>query len=263
VPEVADALGLLRASASAPVPSWWRAQIATLGERRIEGRGVAGALVALLVVAGVAAVVLGSARPADDDPADRLPRARAGTPVATSSVPSVPPPPAAPGGSVPGPVWVHAAGAVLRPGLVPVADGARVADVVAAAGGAAGDADLDRVNLAAPVVDGQRVYVPHRGESDVPAVVDGGGAVGSGAPGEGAGRTDGPGGGPVVADAPVDLNRATAEQLDRLPGIGPTTAAAILAWRDEHGAFRSVEELTQVRGIGPAKLELLRPLVRV
>jgi competence protein ComEA len=146
---------------------------------------------------------------------------------------------------------VAVAGAVVAPGIVRLVDGARVTDALAAAGGAAGDADIDRLNLAATLHDGDRVYVPRRGEGDAPEVIapNGGAAVG------GATATTRP--------APVDINRAGADQLDQLPGIGPSTAAAIVDYRNQHGPFRSLDDLAQVRGIGPAKLEQLRPLVRL
>ncbi len=142
-------------------------------------------------------------------------------------------------------VVVHVAGAVAAPGVHRLAPGARVVDAVAAAGGPAPDADLDRLNLAAVVHDGQRVHVPRAGE---PVVAVDGDAGGSG---------EEPTGGPV------DLNTATQRQLEALPGVGPATAQAILAERDRRGGFRSVDELIEVRGIGPAKLEALRDLVRV
>lgn len=138
-------------------------------------------------------------------------------------------------------VLAHAAGAVVHPGVYRLPAGARVTDLIDAAGGPAPDADLDQLNLAAPVGDGERVYVPHQGEH-VPASSTASGAQPSG---------------------PLDLNTATLEQLDELPGIGPATAQAILDERERRGGFRSVEDLLDVRGIGPAKLEALRDLVTV
>ncbi len=140
-------------------------------------------------------------------------------------------------------VLAHAAGAVRSPGVYSLPAGARVRDLVDAAGGAAHDADLDRINLAAPVADGSQVYVPRKGE-----------AVPSGAPG-GAGET--------APAGPLDLNTATLEQLDALPGVGPATAKAILDERAKRGRFGSVDELLDVRGIGPAKLDAIRDLVTV
>lgn len=136
---------------------------------------------------------------------------------------------------------VHVAGAVVRSGLVRVPVDARVADALAAAGGVVADADPDALNLAARVVDGARIYVPRRGE--VVSVSAGAGAQ-------------------VSADQPIDVNAADAAALDSLPGIGPSLARAIVAFRDAHGPFRSVDSLLDVPGIGTAKLEQFRALVR-
>lgn len=153
--------------------------------------------------------------------------------------------------TAPAELVAHAAGAVVRPGLHRLAAGGRVADLLAAAGGPTAEADLDRVNLAAPVADGQRVWFPRVGEVEPPVV-----------PGEGG---PAPPGGAVGAGnaGPLDLNTATAEQLEALPGIGPSIAAAIVEHRDRVGVFRSVDDLLDVAGIGPARLEELRPLVTV
>ena len=136
-------------------------------------------------------------------------------------------------------LYVHVAGAVRRPGLLRLKDGARVADALARAGGPTRRADLAAVNLAAPLADGQQVLVPRRAPPGLPA-------TGSGAPATG---------------AKVSLGSATAEQLDELPGIGPVTAQKIVDWRASHGPFRSVEDLDDVPGIGPARVEQLRDLV--
>jgi competence protein ComEA len=142
---------------------------------------------------------------------------------------------------------VQVAGAVANPGVYRLGDGARVIELIDAAGGPLPEADLDAMALAARLADGQRVQVPRQGE----ALPD---AVTGRSPPEPAG-----GGAP----APVDLNTAGVDQLDTVPGVGPTTALAIVAYRDRHGPFRSVEDLTEVQGIGPARLEALRDLVRV
>jgi competence protein ComEA len=133
-------------------------------------------------------------------------------------------------------VVVHVVGAVRRPGLYRLERGRRVADAVARAGGAAEDADLALINLAAPVADGQQVIVPVRGP-------------------EGAATPDVPGGGRV------SLSSATLEQLDALPGVGPVTAQKIVDYREQHGAFGSVRELDAIPGIGPARLAQLKDLV--
>ena len=175
------------------------------------------------------------------------------TPV-TSTAPTdataAPVPPAAEAPDGPAVIVVHVAGAVALPGVYRLAPDSRVIDAVAAAGGAAVDAAADAVNLAAPLRDGDRVYLPRLGEAPpVPAGVTS--SAGAGPPSSGA-----PAG-------PVDLNTATAEQLDTLPGVGPSTAQAIVDHRNTNGPFASVDGLTDVRGIGPAKLESLRALVTV
>lgn len=144
-------------------------------------------------------------------------------------------------------VVVDVAGAVAHPGLVRLRPGSRVADAVSAAGGAAGDADVAGLNQARVLSDGEQVRVPRVGEPAAPPPVAGAsGGSAAGAPA-----------------APIDLNRATPAELDTLPGVGPATAAAIITWRDKNGGFRRVEDLVEVPGIGPARLERLRPLVRV
>jgi competence protein ComEA len=132
---------------------------------------------------------------------------------------------------------VHVAGAVRRPGLYRLREGARIADAVARAGGAARRAELSAVNLAAPLVDGAQVLVPHRGSQHDSA------------------------GGDAAPSAPVSLGSATVEQLDQLPGVGPVTAQKIVDYRTEHGPFRSVDDLDAIPGIGPARLEQIRDLV--
>ena len=151
-------------------------------------------------------------------------------------------------------VVVQVAGAVVHPGVFHLPSGARLGDLVDRAGGLSADADTDRIDLAARLVDGSLVYVPHRGEAEPPGPVVGqpGADVSSSASGGGSG--------PAV---PVDLNTATADQLDTLPGVGPATAATIIAFRRQHGPFRTVDDLAAVSGIGPAKLAQIRPHVRV
>ena len=143
---------------------------------------------------------------------------------------------------------VAVAGKVRRPGLVQVTPGSRVADVLEAAGGPLPDADLSGVNLARKVSDGEQVAI------GVPPAPDAGPATGSGGSGLSGGS------GPV---GPLDLNAATVEQLDALPGVGPVTAQRIVEWRTRNGRFATVDQLRDVEGIGERRLGQLRELVRV
>lgn len=156
-------------------------------------------------------------------------------------------------------VAVHVAGAVTHPGVYLLPEGSRVADAVRAAGGEVGEAALHRVNLAARVSDGERLWVPREGE-DAAAGIEAASPPLS--PGSGGAAGGGAAAGPSAAH-PLDVNSATAVQLDALPGVGPTIAQAIVSHRERNGPFRSVTQLLDVPGIGPAKLETLRPLVRV
>ena len=177
------------------------------------------AAVALVALAFVAALLVGRLRASS---AGGAPAAAA--PARSASVP--PPAPAR--------VLVHVVGAVRRPGVYQLADGARARDAVTAAGGATRRAALDGLNLAARVADGEQVVVPVRGR-----------------------------GAPVAAPAPgkppvVRLNDADAAALDALPGVGPATAQRIVAWREAHGPFATVDGLLDVPGIGEAKLAAMR-----
>ena len=224
----------------APLPDL-RARLPDWAQRPI-------ALVAALAAVVVAGIVAYSLLRAPAAPAPRLTLPQAGAaPGAAQSASS-------PGGLAPptsaAMVTVHAAGAVVSPGVYTLPATARVADVLTAAGGALPEADVNRLNLATKVTDGDRIYVLRHGEQPEAGAVAGG-ASSTATPGSSA-----PAG-------PVDLNTATLDQLDTLPGIGPATAQAILTYRTRHGRFRSVTELLEVPGIGPAKLEAVRPLVRV
>jgi competence protein ComEA len=139
-------------------------------------------------------------------------------------------------------VVVHVVGAVRRPGLYRLHRGARIADAVRRAGGTTRKANLEAINLAAPLEDGLQVVVLRR------------------LPPAPAGEPTAPGGAPA-AQGPIHLNTATLEQLDTLPGVGPVTAQKIVDWRQSHGAFTSVDDLDAIPGIGPARLEQLRDLV--
>lgn len=184
------------------------------------------------------------------------------------------------GASGEGTVRVHVAGAVNNPGVYTLPAQGRAVDAIAAASGAAADADLDRVNLAGALSDGVQIYVPHRGETAAPAQIQpnggtanaGQGNAANGAAQNGASqggtqpqpaRTLTPAGSAQKGSTPVNINTATAEELQTLPRIGPAMAQRIIAWREAHGGFRSVDELDAVPGIGPSMLENLRPLVTV
>lgn len=162
------------------------------------------------------------------------------------------PPPASPSSTAVavGPVIVHVAGAVGRPGVYELAADARVHTAIEAAGGASTAADLDGLNLAAAVGDGQRIYVPETGEVDPAAVPSSPIPIGTPAADE-------------ASPGPLDLNAATASQLESLPGIGPATAAAIVDDRERHGPFAAVADLERVPGIGPAKLAAIADRVTV
>jgi competence protein ComEA len=166
-----------------------------------------------------------------------------GGPAATGAVPSAPVAPARPARPAATKLFVvDVAGAVRRPGLYRLRQGSRIDDAIAAAGGATAKAQLDAVNLAAPVADGEQVLVPGR---EVAAAAGSAGAAS----------------GTASPSAPLDLNTATADQLDALPGVGPVTAQKIIAYRTAHGPFHAVAELEGVPGIGPAKMAQLKGLV--
>ncbi len=178
------------------------------------------------------------------------PPTEAGLPYTTTTttaatVPVTAPPPGEATTTIPAVLVVHVAGAVAAPGVYEVPGGSRVNAAVAAAGGVAADAEPGAINLAEPLGDGERVYVPRVGE-DVPPP-----------PPAAAGRTT------TTPSGPVDINDATADELDALPGIGPATAQAIVDHRSTNGPFASVDDLEAVRGIGPAKLDAIRQLVTV
>lgn len=156
-------------------------------------------------------------------------------------------------GAEPSGLVVHVAGAVREPGVQRLGPEARVVDAVEAAGGATDDADLARVNLAAPLEDGQQVYLPRVGEDPPEATPPLGGST----PAAGtSGSVSGPGDNELV-----NINTAGTTELEALHGIGPALAQAIVDHRNEHGPFTSIEQLTDVRGIGQAKLDGVRDQV--
>jgi competence protein ComEA len=160
-----------------------------------------------------------------------------------------------------GPVVVSVVGLVGKPGLVTLDPGARIADALTAAGGPLDGADLLDLNMARRLADGEQIVVGIAPAPGEPAVM--GSSI---SPGPSPGASSEPSSIPGNATPPegsVDLNSATPEQLDTLPGIGPVTAAAIVAWRDANGRFSSVDQLGDVDGIGPARLDKLRDRVHV
>jgi competence protein ComEA len=171
----------------------------------------------------------------------------------SSTSPTAGSPAAEPGG----PVVVSVVGLVHRPGLVTLDSGARIADALTAAGGTLDGADLIGLNMARRVSDGEQIVVGIASPPGTPT------AMGSSVTAP-RGQAEGPTAeaGPEPPSS-VNLNTATPEELDALPGVGPVTAAAIVGWRDANGRFTSVEQLGEVDGIGPARLEKLRDLVHV
>jgi competence protein ComEA len=158
------------------------------------------------------------------------------------------------------PVVVSVVGLVHTPGLVTLAPGARIADALKAAGGSTDGADTIGLNMARQVDDGEQIVVGIAPVKGQPAVLGSSVSPGSAAPGTPS-TTSQPTKG--TSTALINLNTATVEQLDTLPGVGPVRAAAIVAWRTANGKFTSVDQLGEVDGIGPGRLEKLRPLVRV
>ena len=148
-------------------------------------------------------------------------------------------------------VVVDVDGAVASPGVYRLTEGARVQDAVASAGGLAPDADTSQVNLAAPVSDGQKVLIPRQGESPTPAATTGVGTAGAGTAGT------------QAAPGLVNINTANAALLDTLPGVGASTAQAIIDDRAQNGPFASVEDLMRVSGIGEKKFAKLKDRIRV
>lgn len=186
----------------------------------------------------------GAVRPQAPKPADTPTESSLNTPVQEIDLS---------GADTAAPITVHVAGQVQKPDVYTLPPHSRIKDALQQAGGAKADADLDGINLAEPLSDGQKIYVPHKGETRVaPASAEPrGGSGGSRAPTKAAPRF------------PLDINRASAEELEALPGIGPVLAARIVEYRQLHGRFQSVDELIEVRGIGPKRLEQIRPYVVV
>ncbi|KAA0100337.1 ComEA family DNA-binding protein [Mycolicibacterium sp. P1-5] len=206
--------------------------------------------IALAVIAVVAVLITVFALMRDDPP-----------PIVSAKLPPVEMVSSAaprPGPDTNKPVVVSVVGLVTKPGLVTLAPEARIADAVSAAGGALNGADTLGLNLARHLTDGEQIVVGIGTPAGQPTAL---GSSVSGGPPAGSTPPVTPGKGPPAE--PVNLNTATVEQLDALPGIGPVMAASIIAWRDANGKFTSIDQLGDVDGIGPARLDKLRALVRV
>lgn len=254
-------------------PPWWR-RIRWAPDR------LAGiALVVLVVALGAFSIHRLLSTVPEGAPVPELPLATPGVTVAAGQAPapetsesSSPQP--VDQGTDDEPVVVSVVGMVGRSGLVTLAPGARVADALDHAGGVLDGGDRDGLNLARRVVDGEQILVgvapgpdgPRGPRSDIvgpgpdPAAEPGAAPPGAAPTGEGAAPG---GGGRAGAGGLVNLNSADAAALDALPGVGPVTASAILSWRATNGSFSSIDQLTEVDGIGPATLARLRPLVTV
>jgi len=217
------------------------------------------------VVLALVVAVLGARYLRHGAGAGTVPDAGSGAGPAPAAASTTAPPPLGPdlGAAAGGSVVVDVAGAVRRPGVYKFAADARVQDAVRRAGGPTRRAVLSAINLAARVVDGQQIVVPVRGG---PGDVAAGGVGAAAGPGAGAAQSAGAGAGAGSSGEPgpvVDLNTASEQELEALDGVGPAIAQKILDYRQEHGGFRSVDDLDQVSGIGPKKLAALRSHVRV
>lgn len=161
------------------------------------------------------------------------------TPVSTAP-PTVEPSP------TPQPLRVYVSGAVIKPDVYILSPSSIVKDAVEAAGGVTADADLDRINLALQLYDQQQIYVPHQGEAVLPVTPPGGRSI-------------------IVDPAPshININTASLEELDTLPGIGPAIAQRIIDYRTENGAFASIEEIMNVKGIGPTMFSEIEDMITV
>ncbi|MGA1365264.1 MAG: helix-hairpin-helix domain-containing protein [Ilumatobacteraceae bacterium] len=167
-------------------------------------------------------------------------------------------------------ITVHVAGSVKNPGVYRLIYGSRINDGIVAAGGATSAANLDVIDLATVLNEGEQIYVPKRGEkphttTDRPQLGGGGGAAGglNGVGGATGGATGVGGATSSAVPQLININLASVVELEQLPGVGPATAKAIVSYREKNGAFLKVEDLLKVRGIGPAMLSEILPRARV
>lgn len=261
----------------------------TVGMGRVSAKAVI-AMVAVLAMAG--AVLFGcsmqSESPVGSSPqnslggapgeASALPGQMAATDVPAESSASVSTTDATSANSQTGdpevPLVVSVQGKVPRPGLLEVPANTRVGQAIEQAGGGLAGAQLHHINLAEKVVDGMQILVDAQGSAvtypgGLAAGGSAGGSSGAGAPGSGTGAPTGGGGGAGsgatgdAANAKININTADSTALETLDGVGPATATAIITWRESNGAFTSIEQLMEVRGIGPAKFEAMKDHVTV
>jgi len=246
---VAPALGAtMRAALASRLPP------AVRGGRWSPGRPAVVGLLLLVLIAAVAAVALVlHGRPSVGGGAEALQTLPPAGPASGQGERTAQTVPSA--ASVRPGLVVDVAGRVHRPGVLRLAAGARVVDALQHAGGALPGTDTDDLDLARPLLDGEQVRVG-LGPAPVSAVGPRGTAAGAGGAAGGSTAAGAPG-------APLDLNAATAEQLDGLPGVGPVMAQKILTWRQAHGRFARVEDLQEISGLGGKKYAALAPLVRV
>ncbi|UGQ09825.1 helix-hairpin-helix domain-containing protein [Yinghuangia sp. ASG 101] len=261
-PEVSDDTG--RDPASRPLPLSARLAGA-VGDRlpvplKAFRIGVDGRVVAAVAVLALLAIVFAGVgwwhrrpQPVAVPPVDtgaEVTRSRTATPDGSAGGTSADASRDASASDAPGPISVHVVGRVASPGVLVLPAGVRVDDVLKAAGGVLPGTDLTVLNLARVVGDGEQIPVGVPGATAVPYVAGGSGASGA-SPGA------------KTAQSVIDLNTATAEQLETLPGIGPVTARSIVEWRQDNGRFTSIDQLREIRGIGESRFADLRAKVRV